>query len=241
MPGVAPTGRRHKILVVAMREQTQTQCVWQGDPVRRRAYCHLFGADCVACQFNAAARHTARALPRNYRLSREHMWLAPSAREGTLLAGIDGFLAHVLYHTRSVVLSKPKTHLEKGKMCAWIIDLIGIVPLRSPLSGSVIANNQHLAEQPGLLTEAPYGAGWLFEIEAAPGWQDGLLEHAAATAFVEQSHSALKDRALAAGGSGIAATVAPDGGVVNVRELVQRDEHAYLQLVLDTLAVCRKM
>lgn len=241
MSGGAPTGRRHRISVVAMKEQKQTQCMWYSDPARRRAYCHLFGADCAVCQFNAAARHTAKALPQHYRLSREHIWLAPAARKGTVLAGIDSFLAHVLYHARSVVLSKPKTHLEKGKMCAWIIDLVGIVPLRSPISGSVIANNQRLAEQPGLLTEAPYGAGWLFEIEAAPGWQDGLLEHDTATAFVEQSHSALKDRALAAGGSGLAATVTPDGGVVNVRELVQRDEHAYLQLVLDTLALCRKM
>jgi glycine cleavage system H protein len=49
----------------------------------------------------------------------------------------------------------------------------------APVSGTVVARNDQLGDQPELINTDPYGAGWLVEIEPAdPATLDGLLDAA---------------------------------------------------------------
>ena len=56
----------------------------------------------------------------------------------------------------------------------------------APVSGSVIAVNDALADSPQLLNEDPYGEGWICEIELADVAQlDNLLDAAAYGGLIE--------------------------------------------------------
>jgi glycine cleavage system H protein len=47
----------------------------------------------------------------------------------------------------------------------------------APLEGTIVAVNEELADNPALLNQDPYGAGWIFEIELADASQvDSLLD-----------------------------------------------------------------
>jgi glycine cleavage system H protein len=49
-----------------------------------------------------------------------------------------------------------------------------------PVSGVVSAVNEALADQPELINQDPYGAGWIFEVELSdPAEIDALLAAAA--------------------------------------------------------------
>jgi glycine cleavage system H protein len=56
----------------------------------------------------------------------------------------------------------------------------------APVSGSVVAVNDALADSPQLLNEDPYGEGWICEIELSdPAQVDGLLDAAAYGGLIE--------------------------------------------------------
>jgi glycine cleavage system H protein len=54
-----------------------------------------------------------------------------------------------------------------------------------PLTGVVSAVNLALADQPELVNQDPYGAGWMFELQVSdPGELDALLDAAAYRALI---------------------------------------------------------
>ncbi len=57
--------------------------------------------------------------------------------------------------------------LRAGEACAVVESVKAASDVYSPVSGKVIANNAALATQPELLNQDPYGAGWLFRVQAA--------------------------------------------------------------------------
>lgn len=59
------------------------------------------------------------------------------------------------------------TALQKGKSVATIesVKYFGVV--RTPLSGTLIASNAVLTEQPKLANDSPYELGWFVKVEAA--------------------------------------------------------------------------
>ena len=56
----------------------------------------------------------------------------------------------------------------------------------APVSGSVVAVNDALADSPQLLNDDPYGEGWICELELDDAGQvDGLLDAAAYGSLIE--------------------------------------------------------
>ena len=56
----------------------------------------------------------------------------------------------------------------------------------APVSGTVTAVNEALADQPELINSDPYGEGWMFEVELDdPDGLDALLEAEAYQAITE--------------------------------------------------------
>ncbi|HSQ59278.1 MAG TPA: glycine cleavage system protein H [Acidobacteriota bacterium] len=97
-------------------------------------------------------------------------WVAP-AGEGSVRWGIDGPTARLLDRVTSVVLPADGTTILEGKVACWVMDDGELVPLRSPVTGTVARTNHALRRDASLLTQAPYDAGWLMEVEggsAAP-------------------------------------------------------------------------
>jgi glycine cleavage system H protein len=107
--------------------------------------------------------------PRDRFYHASHTWALPFERNRVRF-GIDAFAAHLLSRASSVVLPGEGTLLQQGKVGFWISEDTRLVPLVSPVTGRVLRRNQHVQASPGLVSESPYGQGWLLEVEC-PEWE----------------------------------------------------------------------
>jgi glycine cleavage system H protein len=232
-----------------MKGQTNNRCIWEGIPGKEKAYCHLFNAKCEICPFNQGSGAiigmdgNSHVLPEKYLLSREHLWVAPSADE-RLLVGLDSFLAHSLFHVRGIVQPALRSHISVGKSCVWVIDLLGTISLRAPISGTVIACNHKLVIHPSWAKENPYGGGWLFEVEPEGNWRSELMNAENGQVFISRSQNMLKDKMVNAPTGGadsprLTDQRAVDGGILYFEKIMESNPKAYLQNLLETLEESR--
>lgn len=229
-----------------MNGQTKNRCLWESIGGREKAYCHLFNAVCEICPFNQGCRAilgmdgNSHAMPKKYLLSREHLWVAPSADE-RLLVGLDSFLAHSLFHVRSIVQPSLRSHLATGKSCVWLVDLLGTISLRAPIGGTVVNCNRELVIHPSWVKENPYGYGWLFEVEPQGNWKNELMNAETGNAFIDRSQNILKDKMINANSPRSTARHAVDGGVLYLDEIIASHPKTYLQNLLETLEESRQL
>ncbi|MDF1561927.1 MAG: glycine cleavage system protein H [Deltaproteobacteria bacterium] len=102
-------------------------------------------------------------LPSGTFLDAGHTWLR-IAPDGSLRIGVDAFLAEALGRVERVHLPAPGRWVGRGEA---LLELeLGGRRLRlfSPVEGEVQRVNEALEEQPGRLTDDPYGNGWALTI-----------------------------------------------------------------------------
>jgi glycine cleavage system H lipoate-binding protein len=120
----------------------------------------------AAAPARAGARARARPaagwfqLPENVHLHPGHTW-ARLEPDGLVTVGVDDF-AHRLVGPAVVALPAVGARVAQGEPAVEIGDRLKMVPLASPVDGTVVAVNQAGLEEPG----DPYGAGWLFKVRA---------------------------------------------------------------------------
>ena len=66
-------------------------------------------------------------------------------------------------------------HFCAGKELGSLESAKAVFEIVSPVSGAVTAVNQAVIDNPGLINEDPYGAGWLVEVKLAAWPQDQEL------------------------------------------------------------------
>lgn len=125
-------------------------------------------------------------VPEDLRYSSEHEWARRLEDGSRVRVGITDFaqdsLGDVVYVDlpavgASVTANEPVGELESTK---------SVSEMYAPVSGTVVAVNEVLADSPQLLNEDPYGEGWLCEIEMTdPAELDALLDAAAYTTMTE--------------------------------------------------------
>jgi glycine cleavage system H protein len=96
------------------------------------------------------------------RYSAEHEWIddASPARIGISQVAADT-LGDIVY----VDLPEAGSTVTAGEACGEIESTKSVSELFSPVSGTIVEVNAEAAENPALLNEDPYGAGWLFTVE----------------------------------------------------------------------------
>jgi glycine cleavage system H protein len=104
-------------------------------------------------------------IPEDLRYTAEHEWVA--AREGSeaLRIGITDFAQDALGDIVFVQLPEPGTAVEAGQPLGEVESTKSVSEIYAPLTGTVRARNDQLADEPELINSDPYGAGWLVEIE----------------------------------------------------------------------------
>lgn len=125
-------------------------------------------------------------VPEDLRYSSEHEWARRLEDGSRVRVGITDFaqdsLGDVVYVDlpavgTSVTANEPVGELESTK---------SVSEMYAPVSGTVVAVNEVLADSPQILNEDPYGDGWLCEIDMTdPTELDALLDAAAYTALTE--------------------------------------------------------
>jgi glycine cleavage system H protein len=117
-------------------------------------------------------------IPEDLRYSREHEWVRMSGNVARV--GITDFAQDSLGDVVFVQLPDVGLDAVAGSSVSEIESTKSVSDVYVPLTGVVSAVNDALADQPELVNQDPYGAGWMFELEVTdPAQFDGMLDAAA--------------------------------------------------------------
>jgi len=102
------------------------------------------------------------AVPNDRKYSQTHEWFKAEGDQVTI--GITQFAADELTDITFVDLPKIGARIEGGSHFGEVESVKATSELFSAVSGEVIAVNERLGDEPGLLNSDPFGAGWLLKL-----------------------------------------------------------------------------
>jgi len=113
------------------------------------------------------------AYPANYRYTKEHEWIEVDGASGTV--GITDYAQSSLGDIVFVDLPKVGDKVEAGKTFGSVESVKAVSDLYAPVSGTVTAVNEELANAPEKInTDA--NSTWMLKLDLTGGGQaDGLL------------------------------------------------------------------
>ncbi len=114
--------------------------------------------------------------PKEYKYTSEHEWIYPEpGSKGKV--GITDYAQSQLGDVVFLDLPSPGTQLEQFKKMGEIETVKAVSDLLSPVSGQVLEINQAAIDEPKLVNEDPYGAGWLVRLELSqPSELEALMD-----------------------------------------------------------------
>jgi glycine cleavage system H protein len=122
-------------------------------------------------------------VPEDLRYTAEHEWVRAEGA-GAVRVGITDYAQQALGDVVYVSLPETGTAVTKGAAIGEVESTKSVSDLYAPISGTVSARNEALDGTPELINSAPYGDGWLIEIEPSDeSEQADLLDAAAYTAL----------------------------------------------------------
>ncbi|MGA9532200.1 MAG: hypothetical protein WBR18_05740 [Anaerolineales bacterium] len=104
-----------------------------------------------------------------YYLVEKHVWVK-EVEGGKLRVGMTSAAVQLAGGKFVAVTPKRKAldqELAKGKSLAIVESSKFVGPVPAPVTGTLVAINEDVAGDPTLVSEDPYGAGWIAEIEPA--------------------------------------------------------------------------
>jgi len=117
-------------------------------------------------------------IPDDLRYTAEHEWVTP-VKDGPVRVGITHFAQDALGDIVYVQLPDKGAAVQAGEALGEVESTKSVSEIYAPVSGTVVARNEQLSDQPELINTDPYGAGWLVEIAPAdPAALDSLLDAA---------------------------------------------------------------
>jgi glycine cleavage system H protein len=102
-------------------------------------------------------------IPEDLRYTAEHEWVAGDG-SGPVRVGITHFAQDALGDIVYVQLPEEGTAVQAGDAIGEVESTKSVSEIYAPLSGTVVARNGTLADEPELINAEPYAAGWLVEI-----------------------------------------------------------------------------
>ncbi len=123
-------------------------------------------------------------VPAELSYSTDHEW---TRLEGNRVrVGITDYAQDALGDVVYVQVPAIGTAVSAGESFGEVESTKSVSDIYAPVSGTIVAVNEALAETPQLLNEDPYGAGWICEIEIGDDAElSGLLDATAYTTLIE--------------------------------------------------------
>jgi glycine cleavage system H protein len=116
-----------------------------------------------------AAAETAEAARLQRRGDRwftaDHMWVGIDGVTATV--GLTDYAARELGDIVYVSLPAAGVTVAAGDPCGEVESTKATSDLYAPIDGEVTGVNEELDVNPGLINDAPYGAGWMFRVRLA--------------------------------------------------------------------------
>jgi glycine cleavage system H protein len=101
-----------------------------------------------------------------------------------IVVGITEYAQDQLGDVVFVGLPEPGTEVHAGQPLGEVESTKSVSDIYSPVTGTVAQKNVDVEQNPELVNDDPYGAGWLVAIEAQQSIDD-LMTAADYTAFIE--------------------------------------------------------
>lgn len=113
--------------------------------------------------------------PKEYKYTEEHEWLClESEKKGKM--GLANYAQSQLGDIVFLDLPSPVTQVAQFKKMGEVESVKAVSDLFSPASGKILEVNQKAVDEPRLVNEDPYGAGWLVRLELSnPSELDALM------------------------------------------------------------------
>lgn len=113
-------------------------------------------------------------VPKDLRYTKDHEWVR--VEDGQARVGITDHAQKSLGDIVYVELPPLGTAVKKGERVAAVESVKAVGEVFAPLSGKIVAVNEAITKNPGLINRDPYGQGWLFLLAVAdPKENEGLL------------------------------------------------------------------
>ena len=118
-------------------------------------------------------------VPTDLLYTSDHEWVNVVGNVATI--GITDFAQSELGDIVFVEFPELNSTVEKGQSAGSIEAVKTVADLYMPISGTVIAVNDNLDNNPEAVNDTPYGDGWMVKIEIAN--QDEISDLLTATAY----------------------------------------------------------
>jgi glycine cleavage system H protein len=120
--------------------------------------------------------------PRDFKYTNEHEWVS---LEGDLaVVGLTNYAATQLGDMVYVDMPTLNSEVGKGDSIGALESVKAAADFYSPISGQVVARNERLLDDPGLMNSDPYTEGWFIRIKPSDLSEvDELMDAAAYDEF----------------------------------------------------------
>jgi glycine cleavage system H protein len=95
--------------------------------------------------------------------TKDHEWLRVEG--DVVVVGITEHAATALGDVVFIELPEPETVVAEGDEVCVIESVKAASDILAPLDGEIVAINEKLVDNPGLVNEDPLGAAWFFKIK----------------------------------------------------------------------------
>jgi glycine cleavage system H protein len=118
-------------------------------------------------------------VPQELKYTQSHEWVSFES-DGTVRIGITDHAQEALGDLVFVELPAVGDQIDQGDSCAVVESVKAASDIYSPITGEVVAVNEDLEDDPGIINNDPYGDGWLFALEPSDEAEaENLLDAAA--------------------------------------------------------------
>ena len=104
----------------------------------------------------------AQPVRSDLRYSADHEWLSAGS---PARVGVSAVATNKLGEVVFVELPEVGAAVEAGEPCGELESTKSVSDLVSPVTGTVVAVNGAVVDEPSTINADPYGQGWLFEVE----------------------------------------------------------------------------
>lgn len=94
----------------------------------------------------------------------EHVWVRPE-KDGTITIGMTDAAQHLAGIIVNAAPKKTGKPVQKGRSAGTVESGKWVGPIKAPVGGVIVAENEAVKADPTLLNRDPYGAGWFVRIE----------------------------------------------------------------------------
>jgi len=113
-------------------------------------------------------------VPDDLRYTASHEWVRLSGEIATV--GITDHAQAELTDVVYVELPKPGMTVKAGQQVCVVESVKAASDIYAPVGGTIAAVNEELSSNPALLNSDPFGAGWIFQLNAVTGQEFDALK-----------------------------------------------------------------